>query len=178
MELKEILAVSGQPGLYRYLAQSTNGVIVESLTDKKRMNFPSNARVSSMAEIAVFTDAEDLPLAEVFEKLYAHTSGKETISHKASPEEMKTLFATVVPGYDRERVHISDIKKIISWFNLLVASGMKEFKLPEEGEETPDAPAKGKETKAPKAAPKDSAKQKGSTAAKGVSKAQMPRPKV
>ena len=183
MELKDILAVSGQSGLFKFVAQSPGGVIVESLIDQKRTLFPSNARVSSLTEIAIFTATEDLPLAKVLEKIYAHTGGKETISRNSTPEQMKEFFGEVLPDYDRDRVHVSDIKKVISWFNILVEAGMTEFKLPDE-EEAVDSP-KGKEGKSTKTAKESvmksvagTSKAKPSDSAKGVAKAQRPRPKV
>ncbi len=132
MELKEILAISGQPGLYKYVAQSTNGVIVESLLDGKRMNASASSKVSALTEISIFTEGDDLPLADVFTNIYNHTGGKEAISHKEAPEKLKAAFAEVLPDYDRDRVHVSDMKKLFSWYNILVAAGMTEFKLPEE----------------------------------------------
>ena len=135
MELKEILAISGQPDLYRYIAQSRNGVIVESLTGEKRMNVPASSRVSALSEISMFTEGEDMPLAAVFTAMYEHTGGKPALSHKESPERLKAFFAEVVPDYDRERVHVSDIKKSVAWFNLLVGAGFTEFKLPDEEQE-------------------------------------------
>lgn len=134
MELKEILAISGQPGLYKYVAQSTRGVIVESLLDGRRMNAAANAKVSSLTEISMFTEGEDIPLAEVFTRIYAHTEGKEAISPKEAPEKLKAAFAEVLPEYDRERVHVSDIKKCFAWYNTLVQAGFTEFKLPAENE--------------------------------------------
>ncbi|MFI3319328.1 MAG: DUF5606 domain-containing protein [Rikenellaceae bacterium] len=133
MELREILAISGQPGLYRYVAQSTRGVIVESLIDGKRMNAASNAKVSALTEISMFTEGEDIALAEVFEKVYAHTSGAAAISHKESNEKIKAEFAAVLPDYDRERVHVSDMKKCFAWFNILVGAGFTTF-VPAEAE--------------------------------------------
>jgi len=193
MELKDILAVSGQPGLFKYVAQSHSGVIVESLTDGKRTLFPSNARVSSLTEIAIFTATEELPLAQVFEKIYAHTGGKEAISRNSDPEQMKAFFAAVIPEYDRERVHASDIKKVITWFNVLVAAGMTEFKLPDDAAASAAEGEAGAEAK-PAAAAKEAkhtgakpavgvsaaagGKMKPSDSAKGVAKAQRPRPKV
>lgn len=132
MELKEILAVAGYPGLYKYVAQSTRGIIVESLSDGKRMNVPSSARVSSMTDISVFTDSEDRPLAQVFESFYTLTGGKQTIGHKEDPSKVEAAFAEAVPDYDPDQVHFSDMKKIVQWYNTLVAAGMTEFKLPEE----------------------------------------------
>ena len=123
MELREILAISGQPGLYKYVAQSARGIIVESLADGRRFNAPASSRVSSLTEISVYTEGDDIPLAEVFTRIYAHTGGKQAVSPKETPEKLKAAFAEVLPEYDRERVHVSDIKKCF------------ELKLPEEPQE-------------------------------------------
>lgn len=116
-------------------SQSKNGVIVESLTDGKRSNASGSAKVSALGEIAIYTETDDLPLAQVFENIYKHTAGKEAISPKASPEELKKFFAAVLPEYDRERVHVSDIKKVVAWYNLLIGIGMTDFKIEEENKE-------------------------------------------
>ncbi len=132
MELKDILAISGQPGLYRFIAQSRNGFIVESLIDGKRMNAAASSRISALTEISMFTEGEDIALADVFTKMYEQTEGKPALSAKESADRLREFFAQAVPDYDRERVHASDIKKAIQWFNLLVEAGFTEFKLPEE----------------------------------------------
>jgi hypothetical protein len=132
MELKEILAISGQPGLYKYVAQSTRGVIVESLLDGKRMNAAATARVSALTEISMFTDGDDIPLADVFTKIFEHTGGKESVDPKETPEKLKAAFAEVLPEYDRERVHVSDIKKCFAWYNTLIKAGFTKFELPKE----------------------------------------------
>ena len=136
MEFKDILALSGMPGLYKYVAQSTRGIIVESLADGRRQNASATSRVSALAEISMFTEGEDIALAEVFTRMYAHTNGQQAISHKESAEKLQAEFAAVLPEYDRERVHVSDIKKAFSWFNILVAAGVTEFTLPEEEEQS------------------------------------------
>ena len=135
MELKDILAISGQPGLFKYVAQSQRGVIVESLLDGKRMNASATARVSALTEISMFTEGEDIPLADVFTNIWNYTEGKETISHKESADKITAEFAKVLPEYDRERVHVSDMKKCFAWYNLLVKAGFTEFKLPNYDEE-------------------------------------------
>ena len=135
MELKDILAISGQPGLFKYVAQSQRGVIVESLLDGKRMNAAATARVSSLTEISMFTEGEDIPLANVFTNIRNYTEGKEAISHKESADKITAEFAKVLPEYDRERVHVSDMKKCFAWYNLLVKAGFTEFKLPSYDEE-------------------------------------------
>ena len=129
MEFKEILAISGQPGLFRYVAQSRNGFIVESLLDGKRMNASGSSRISALSEISMYTEGEDMPLAEIFTKMYAYTEGKQGPSTKEGNARLKEFFGVVVPDYDRERVHDSDIKKAISWFNMLVEAGMTEFSI-------------------------------------------------
>ncbi len=136
MEFKDILAISGMPGLYKYVAQSTRGIIVESLEDGRRTNASATSRVSALSDISMFTEGEDIALAEVFTRMYAHTEGKQGLSHKESADKMKAYFAEVLPEYDRERVHVSDIKKALAWFNILVAAGMTEFTLPSDEEPT------------------------------------------
>ncbi len=137
MELKDILAISGQPGLYKYVAQSQRGVIVESLIDGKRMNASATSRVSALTEISMFTEGEDIALADVFTNIWNYTEGKEAISHKESADRIQAEFAKVLPEYDRDRVHVSDMKKCFAWYNLLVKAGFTEFKLPgQEAEET------------------------------------------
>ncbi|MBO7285821.1 MAG: DUF5606 domain-containing protein [Alistipes sp.] len=135
MELKDILAISGQPGLYKFVAQSMRGVIVESLIDGKRMNAAATSRVSALTEISMFTEGEDIALADVFTNIWNYTEGKQAISHKESAEKIKEEFAKVLPEYDRERVHVSDMKKCFAWYNILVEAGFTEFKLPTEGNE-------------------------------------------
>ena len=136
MELKDILAISGQPGLYKYVAQSMRGVIVESLLDGKRMNASATSRVSAFTEISMFTEGEDIALADVFTNIWNYTEGKEAISHKESAERIQEEFAKVLPEYDRDRVHVSDMKKCFSWYNILVKAGFTEFKLPTENTES------------------------------------------
>ncbi|MCD8171914.1 MAG: DUF5606 domain-containing protein [Alistipes sp.] len=143
MKLKDILAISGQPGLYKYIAQSKNGVIVESLADGKRSNATSSSRVSALGEISVYTETDEVSLASIFTSMFEKCEGKETISHKSSPDKLKELFAEVLPDYDRDRVHVSDMKKIISWYNILVAAGMTDFSV--EDSEDEEAEADGEE---------------------------------
>ncbi len=137
MKLNEILAISGYPGLYRYVAQSARGVIVESLTDGKRSNVAGHAHVSALSEISMFTEGEDISLVEVFTRLIAQTEGKAAIGHKESAEKIKAAFAELLPEYDRDRVHVSDMKKCFAWFNALIAAGATEFVVPtaEDGEQ-------------------------------------------
>ena len=132
MKFTDILAISGMPGLYKYVAQSTKGIIVESLADGHRMNASATSRVSALSEISMFTEGEDIALADVFTRMYEYNSGKEGLSHKESADKLKAYFGEVLPEYDRERVHVSDMKKCFAWYNILVEVGFTEFKLPEE----------------------------------------------
>ena len=137
MKLRDILAISGEPGLYNYIAGSRNGVIAESLVDGKRKNFSgTHSRVSSLAEISIFTEDEDVALADVLTSLYAHTKGEQTLSHKASEAELRSLFDEALPTYDRERFHLSDMRKLVQWFNILVKAGMTDFSIEEPEEAT------------------------------------------
>lgn len=132
MKLQDILTISGEPGLYQYIAGSRNGIIAESLLTGARKNYSgTHSRVSSLAEISIFTEDEDVTLSQVLTDLYAHTNGEKTISHKASEQELRDLFGVVIPGYDRERFHLSDMRKVAQWFNLLVDAGMNDFSIEE-----------------------------------------------
>lgn len=163
MDLKDILAISGQPGLYKFIAQSSRGVIVEALADEKRQNIPPTARVSSMAEIAIFTDSEDMPLEKIFQQMFRELDGKEAISHKSSSADITSFFGKMIPEYDRDRVHVSDMKKVISWYNILLAKGLVDLEDPieeelaedENGEEKkkPEVKSPVKESKPKAAAP-------------------------
>lgn len=127
MKLEEILAISGQPGLYRYVAQSKGGIIVESLLDGRRMPVQGTARVSSLGDIAIFTLTEDKPLGEIFQTIYQKEGGRPVIGPKADNETLKKEFGRLVEDYDRDRVHVSDIKKLFAWYNLLLQCGMTSF---------------------------------------------------
>ncbi|TMM28788.1 hypothetical protein FDT66_12835 [Polaribacter aestuariivivens] len=136
MEFSKIISVTGKPGLYQVVSQSKNAIIVESLTDKKRLAVNATQNVSLLENIAIYTYEEDLPLLDVFKAMYAKTEGKEAISHKESSKKLETFFAEVLPNYDDERVYTSNIKKVVQWYNLLVKSGMDFSKTEETTEET------------------------------------------
>jgi hypothetical protein len=134
MVLKDLLAIAGSPGLYKFIAQGKNAVIVEHLETGKRTSAHGAARVSSLEDISVFTDTEEVPLAEVFDKIYEKENGAASINHKSSPEELKDYFSELIPEYDRERVYVSDIKKIIQWYNILHSLDMLEKEEAKENE--------------------------------------------
>ncbi len=143
MKLSEILSISGQSGLYRFVAQSKSGIIVENLSDGRRMPVQGTSKVSSLGDIAVFTENEDMPLSVVFQTIYDKNEGGEALSPKSSAEELKKAFKTFVPVYDEDRVHVSDMKKIFAWYNILRAAGMTVFveESDENGQEQEDSPA-------------------------------------
>ncbi len=157
MKLKDILSISGKPGLYQFISQARNGIIVESFATKKRMAISAATKVSSLEDIAIFTTSEDLPLREVFKKFYEKEEGKQTIEAKQPNDKLKKRFEEVIPNYDADRVYTSDIKKVISWYNTLIEFGL--FDPNEEPEEKPEAeviqdsaPKAGKEEKPKKPA--------------------------
>ena len=129
------MAISGYPGLYRFISQGRNAIIVESLEDKRRMSVYSTSKISTLEEIAVFTDSGEMPLADVFKRMYEHSGGSGVISHKSANQEIKRFFEEVMPEYDSDRVYVSDMKKIINWYNLLLNYGLLK-PAPEETDDT------------------------------------------
>ena len=131
MVLKDILVISGQSGLFKYISQGRNSVIVENLIDQKRTTIPATAKISMLEDIAVFTEDKDVSLREVFKKIQVKENGGATIHHKSSDADLKKYFKEVMPEYDKDRVYVSDIRKIALWYNLLLELGINEFDLPE-----------------------------------------------
>lgn len=132
MEFSKIISVTGKPGLFQVVSQSKNAIIVESLTDKKRLAINATQNVSMLENIAIYTYEEDMPLLEVFKAMSAKTEGKEAISHKESGKKLASFFEEVLPNYDAERVYSSNIKKVIQWFNLLIEAGFDFAKVDKE----------------------------------------------
>ena len=128
--LQTILSISGKPGLYKLVSRGNNNLIVEALdgTNKRQPVFATD-RVTSLADIAMFTDSEDVPLGEVLAKVRDKEEGKVSSLNwrKASAKELQAYFAEVLPTFDRDRVHNSDIKKLIQWYNILIQAGVTDF---------------------------------------------------
>lgn len=134
MNLEGILAIGGKPGLYSLVAQSRGGVIVEHLTEKKRLSIGGQTQVSALADIAIFTWDDEKPLREVFEAMLEKHGEEKSISPKSSTAELEKYFAEILPEYDTERVYPSDIKKIVSWFNTLHDTGHLTMEEPAEAD--------------------------------------------
>jgi hypothetical protein len=133
--LKDILAISGQPGLYKLVSNTKNGIIVENLETQKRMPAYATSKVSALNDIAIYTvDGEDKPLIEVFNNIRNKEKGGQAIGSKSSNDELKAYFETIMPEYDQERVYVSDMKKVVQWYNLIQKLDM--LHLLDEKEET------------------------------------------
>jgi hypothetical protein len=136
MNLKDILAVSGEGTLFKFIAQGKNAVIVENLETGRRFSAGATAKVSALDEIAIFTTGEDIPLSKVMDLIHEKENGGEAMSHREPEAGLKKYFAEVLPEYDRDRVYTSDIKKVLHWYNILHKLNLlvKEEEKPEEGE--------------------------------------------
>ncbi len=132
MDLKGILSIGGYGGLFKLIKQTKTGFIVESLTDQKRMQAFATSKISTLEDIAIYTEEGEVHLKDVFKKIFEKEDGKQTINHKVSSEELKSFFIEVLPDYDSERVYVSDIKKVVNWYNLLVDLNMVDLEEDEE----------------------------------------------
>lgn len=127
MNLTKVLAISGKPGLYNLETQTRSGFLATSLADGKRISVGIRNNVSLLSEIAIYTLEKEVPLTEVFTNMKNFEDGKEArISPKSDGATLEEYFSQVLPNYDRDRVYASDIKKIIQWYNLLLAKGFLE----------------------------------------------------
>ena len=128
--LKTILSIAGKPGLYKLISSGKNMLIVETVdAAKKRIPAYGQDKVISLADIAMYTDAEEVPLSKVLESVKNKENGAvASIDYKkVSANELHAYFAEILPNYDRDRVHASDIKKLLSWYNILVSNGITDF---------------------------------------------------
>ncbi|WP_315342131.1 DUF5606 domain-containing protein [Hoylesella oralis] len=142
--METILSIAGKPGLYRLVSRGKMNLIVESLDEaRKRMPAFATDRVTSLGDIAIYTDADDVPLWQVLKKLGEKELSKEATFNykKASSKELRKYFAEVLPDFDQDRVHDSDIKKLLQWYNILVKNGITDFEAalaPTEGDNVQD----------------------------------------
>lgn len=135
-DLSRILAISGQSGLYLYISQARNGAIVEALADKKRSSIGVTSKITSLADISIYTDEEEVKLQQVLENMKEVLGDAEAPSAKSKPEELKALFEKALPDYDRDRFYVSHMKKVVEWYNALKNHASLDFVEPEEAEQT------------------------------------------
>ena len=137
--LKTILSISGKPGLYKLISQGKNRLIVEAISaEKKRFPAYGNEKIISLADIAMYTNDAEVPLRDVLESIKEKENAAVASidPKKATAEELRSYLAEVLPDFDRDRVYVNDIKKLILWYNILVTNGITEFKETEAKEET------------------------------------------
>ena len=136
IDLAGFIAISGYPGLFKVVAQTKNGVIVEGVADKKRLVAHSHFKISALEDISIYTTQEDTLLSNVFKSIFDKEKGGQAISSKETPVEQGKYLESVLPNYDKERVHNSDIKKLFSWYNILQENNL--LKVKEESNESDD----------------------------------------
>jgi len=120
MSLEKIIAIAGKPGLFKLITQTRAGFVAESLIDNKRLSVNVQQNVSVLSEIAIYTLTEEVPLKKVFLKIKEKENGQQTsVSAKDSKDALEEFFFNILPDYDEDRVYVSDIKKVIQWYNLL-----------------------------------------------------------
>jgi len=117
--LQKILSISGQPGLFLYISQASAGVVVESLTKKKRGIFGINSRLTSLSDISIYTTEEEIPLRKILERMHESLQENLAPDSKSTPEVLKEFFTEVLPDYDRDRFYLSHMKKVVEWYNTL-----------------------------------------------------------
>ena len=131
-DLSKILAVSGQSGLFLYISHARNGAIVEALADKKRTSVSMTSKLTSLADISIYTDDEEVKLQQVFLNMKEVLGDADAPSAKSSPEELKALFEKALPAYDRDRFYVSHMKKVVEWYNALKNYASLDFVNPDE----------------------------------------------
>ncbi len=186
MNLKGLISISGKPGLYRVVGQGKERLIVESLTDGKRMPAFASQKISALEDITMYTTEDDIPLGEIIQKIFEKEEGKACINANEETAKLHAYFAEVVPNYDKERVYNSDLKKLFVWYNLLQSTGTLDKIIADEKEAAKEEKAASKkaakevaveeqaDTKEEKPAKKTTAK----TGEKKAAKAKTAAPKV
>jgi hypothetical protein len=144
MDFTKIIVVSGKSGAFKVIAQSRSGFIAESLIDGKKMPISASNRITSVEDIIVFTETDEVKLKEVLKKMKEITNGEQAIDHKSPDKAIVAFFESVLPDYDKEKVYVSDMKKMIFWYNLLQKNNMLEFE--EDATEEPEKKAENENT--------------------------------
>ena len=130
-DLSKILAISGQSGLFLYISHARNGAVVEALADKKRSSVGVTSKITSLADISIYTDDEEVKLQQVFLNMKEVLGDADAPTSKAKPEELKALFEKALPAYDRDRFYVSHMKKVVDWYNALKNHASLDFVEPE-----------------------------------------------
>ena len=130
-DLTRILSISGQSGLFNYVSQARHGVVVESLVDGKRSSFGMTSKMTSLADISIYTDDEEVKLQQVFTNMKEVLGDDDAPSSKSTPETLKALFEKALPAYDRDRFYVSHMKKVVEWYNVLKNHASLDFTDPE-----------------------------------------------
>ena len=118
-DLTRILSISGQSGLFHYVSQARNGVVVEALADGKRSSFGMTSKMTSLADISIYTDEEEVKLQQVFVNMKEVLGEEDAPSAKSSADTLKAFFEKALPDYDRDRFYVSHMKKVVEWYNVL-----------------------------------------------------------
>ena len=134
-DLKKILSISGQPGLFLYLSHANAGAVVESIVTKKRTYCGMSARITALSDISIFTETDEIRLQQVFEKMKAYLGENDAPSSKSDAKVLKELFENVLPDYDRDRFYVSHMKKVVDWYSCLKNYATLDFVQDEEQEE-------------------------------------------
>lgn len=171
MNLTGIIAITGMPGLYKVLGQTGGGVIVESLLDKKRFPVFGANKISALEDISMFTTGDDKPLSEIIQTIFDKEKGGPCVDHKADDKTIIAYFAEILPDYDKERVYVSNMRKLFSWYNILQSTDnlKQEAEATEGDKKLKSSTDEAAKKKIAKTQVKDTTKGAGST--KGVKKA-------
>jgi hypothetical protein len=170
MDLTKIISVTGKSGLYRVVAQGRQAIIAESLADGKRIPVPTSVRVSSLEEISMFTTGDDVLLKDVLAKLFDKAKGGASADPKEDDKTLWTALTDVLPTADHERIYPSDVRKLFTWYALLLKAGelAKKEEKKKKGADDGDKPKEeAKAKKAAKAKPDLAAKKAGQKAGGG-----------
>lgn len=136
MKIEEIITISGKPGLYQIISRSNNGLIAESLEDKKRFPVFASENVSAFSDISIYTSEDSVPLKDVFKKIHKKEKGGPAIDSNTDPNTLKAYMGEILPNYDKDSVYVSHIKKLVKWYNLLEKIGVIQELIKEDKEET------------------------------------------
>lgn len=167
IDLTGIISISGQPGLFKVVAQSKNGIIVENLTDKKRVAISSTAKVSSLEDISMFTTGEDKPVREIMKSIFdKEKGGAVAVNSKSDDKAITAYFESVLPEYDKDRVYTSNMRKLFNWYNTLQVTGNLKVAETADKKEEEASSTPAKKAPAKKAAVKKTAVAKDTTKAK------------